>query len=163
MIGWEAILFALPSISKVAIGCFVLAGVCVLLVSDRVLVLSCAVMVPSALAGFNAGLTGNRKVLASILLRLPGGWTHHPDLGNRGKVTLAVVLPTRLTKRCSRRLQSLERRTPGRSRSLGCRDCPSEGDDRAAQGRYFQGLPTLPETNPAELGLPLGRGSRKAA
>jgi hypothetical protein len=49
---------------KVAIGCFVLAGVCVLLASDRVLALSCAVMVPGALIGFSAVLTGNRKALA---------------------------------------------------------------------------------------------------
>ena len=48
---------------KVATGCFVLAGVCVLLASNRVLALSCAVIVPAAIAGFHAGFTGNRRVL----------------------------------------------------------------------------------------------------
>lgn len=36
---------------KVATGCFVVAGVCLLLASNRVLVLGCAVMVPATLAG----------------------------------------------------------------------------------------------------------------
>jgi hypothetical protein len=48
---------------KIAIGCFVLVGVCALLASNRVLVMSCSAMVPAALAGFNAGFTGNRKAL----------------------------------------------------------------------------------------------------
>ncbi|MGC2448238.1 MAG: hypothetical protein WA477_11380 [Candidatus Sulfotelmatobacter sp.] len=66
---------------KVAIGCFVLAGICVLLASNRVLVLACAVMVPAALAGFNAGFTGNRKALVFCLASLAAGllilgWEH---------------------------------------------------------------------------------------
>lgn len=48
---------------KVATGCVVLAGVCVLLASNRVLALSCAVIVPASIAGFHAGFTGNRRVL----------------------------------------------------------------------------------------------------
>jgi hypothetical protein len=43
---------------KVATGCFVLAGVCVLLASNRVLALSCAVIVPAAIAGFYAASRG---------------------------------------------------------------------------------------------------------
>jgi hypothetical protein len=48
---------------KIAIGCFALVGVCVLLASNRVSVLSCAVMIPAALVWFNALLTGNHKVI----------------------------------------------------------------------------------------------------
>lgn len=58
---------------KVAIGCFALAALCVLLAWNRVLVLSCAVMVPAALAGFHAVLTGNRKALASCVVSLAIG------------------------------------------------------------------------------------------
>jgi hypothetical protein len=49
---------------KVAIGCFVLAGVCVLFASDKVYVMGCAVMVPAALIGLDAVITGNRKAVA---------------------------------------------------------------------------------------------------
>ena len=49
---------------KVAIGCFVLGGVCVLLASNRVYVLGCAVMVPAALIWFGAVITRNQKALA---------------------------------------------------------------------------------------------------
>ena|SRR2546430_3260966 len=48
---------------KIAIGCFALVGVCVLLASNRVSVLSCAVMMPAALVWLNALLTGNQKVI----------------------------------------------------------------------------------------------------
>ena len=49
---------------KIAIGCFVVVGACVLLASNRVLVLSCAVMVPAGLAWYDAVVTGNKKILA---------------------------------------------------------------------------------------------------
>lgn len=58
---------------KVAIGCFVVAGVCVLLASNKVLAVSCAVMVPATLGGFNAGFTRNRKMLSFCLLSLVAG------------------------------------------------------------------------------------------
>src|SRR5438270_530344 len=48
---------------RIAIGCFALVGVSVLLASNRVSVLSCAVMAPAALVLFNAVLTGNHKVI----------------------------------------------------------------------------------------------------
>jgi hypothetical protein len=59
---------------KVAIGCFLVSGVCVLLASNKVLVLGCAVMVPATLAAFNAGFTGNRRVLVFCLLSLAAGF-----------------------------------------------------------------------------------------
>ena len=59
---------------KVAIGCFVVAGICVLVASNKVLVLSCAVMVPATLAAFHAGFSGNRKVLLFCLLSLLAGF-----------------------------------------------------------------------------------------
>jgi hypothetical protein len=49
---------------NVAIGCFVLGGICVLLASNKVYVMGCAVMVPAALIGFDAVITGNQKALA---------------------------------------------------------------------------------------------------
>jgi hypothetical protein len=49
---------------KVAIGCFVLGGVCVLLASNSVYVMGCAVMVPAALIWFDAVITRNQKALA---------------------------------------------------------------------------------------------------
>jgi hypothetical protein len=49
---------------KVAIGGFVVVGVCVLLASNRVFVLGCAVMAPAALVWFDAALTGNQTILA---------------------------------------------------------------------------------------------------
>jgi hypothetical protein len=61
--GRAAILSILDFDIKIAIGCFALVGVCVLLTSNRVLVLSCAVMTPAALVWFNAVLTGNHKVI----------------------------------------------------------------------------------------------------
>jgi len=84
MIGGFALLFSVvfwmegdsvraPFDLKVAIGCFVLAGICALLASNRVLVLSCSAMVPAALAGFNAGFTGNRKALVFCLVSLAAG------------------------------------------------------------------------------------------
>src|SRR5882762_3334381 len=48
---------------KVAIGCFVLSGVCVLLTSNKVYVLGYAVMVPAALIWFDAVITRNQKAL----------------------------------------------------------------------------------------------------
>jgi len=48
---------------KVAIGCFVLSGVCVLLTSNKVYVLGRAVMVPAALIWFDAVITRNQKAL----------------------------------------------------------------------------------------------------
>lgn len=71
--GMEADSVRAPFDLKVAIGCFALAALCVLLASNRVLALSCAVMVPAALAGFNAGLAGNRKVLAFCFVSLAVG------------------------------------------------------------------------------------------
>jgi hypothetical protein len=59
---------------KIAIGCFVVAGICVLVASNKVLVLSCAVMVPATLAGFNAGFTRNLRVLLFCLLSLVAGF-----------------------------------------------------------------------------------------
>jgi hypothetical protein len=53
-----------PFDRKVAIGCFVLSGVCVLLASHKVYVLGCAVMVPAALIWFDAVITRNQKALA---------------------------------------------------------------------------------------------------
>jgi hypothetical protein len=49
---------------KAAIGCFVLGGVCVLLASNNVYVMGCAVMVPAALIWFDAVITRNQKALA---------------------------------------------------------------------------------------------------
>jgi hypothetical protein len=58
---------------KLAIGCFLVAGLCVVLASNRVFVLGCAVMVPSALAGFGAGRTGKRKALLFWFVSLAAG------------------------------------------------------------------------------------------
>jgi hypothetical protein len=52
-----------PFSLKVSIGCFALAGICVLLASNKVYVLGCAVMVPAALMWFDAIITRNRKIL----------------------------------------------------------------------------------------------------
>jgi hypothetical protein len=59
---------------KVAIGCFAVVSLCVLLASNRVLVLSCAVMAPAGLVWFNAALTGNQKVLVFCLLDVAFGF-----------------------------------------------------------------------------------------
>jgi hypothetical protein len=59
---------------KIAIGCFLVAGVCLLLASNKVFVLGCAVMVPATLAGFSAGFTRNRTVLVFCLLSLVAGF-----------------------------------------------------------------------------------------
>jgi hypothetical protein len=45
---------------KVAIGCIAVAGVCVLLASKKVFVLSCALMVPGALVLYHALFSGDR-------------------------------------------------------------------------------------------------------
>lgn len=52
---------------KVVVGCFALAGVCVLLASNRVLALGFAVMVPAALMFYDTLFTGDRKALAFCL------------------------------------------------------------------------------------------------
>lgn len=49
---------------KVAIGCFAVVSLCILLASNRVLVLSCAVMAPAGLAWYDAVVTGNKTILA---------------------------------------------------------------------------------------------------
>jgi len=48
---------------KLAVGCFVLGGVCVLLASNKVYVLGCAVMVPAALIWTGAVITRDQKAL----------------------------------------------------------------------------------------------------
>ena len=74
---------------KVATGCFVLAGVCVLLASNRVLALSCAVMVPAAIAGFHPGFTGKSES-SGVLLCVRGGRVPLSYPGNPGQITLAA-------------------------------------------------------------------------
>jgi hypothetical protein len=58
---------------KVSIGCFVLGGVCVLLASNKVRTLGCAVMVPAALMWFDAVITRNRKILVFCFEDLASG------------------------------------------------------------------------------------------
>jgi hypothetical protein len=58
---------------KVAVGCFVLGGVCVLLAANSVFVLGCAVMVPAALVWFDAVVTRNQKALAFCFVDLAFG------------------------------------------------------------------------------------------
>jgi hypothetical protein len=48
---------------KLAVGCFVLGGVCVLLSSHKMHVLGCAVMVSAALIWMDAVITRNQKAL----------------------------------------------------------------------------------------------------
>ena len=62
--GWSARSTNSPFDLKVAIVCFVVAGACVLLAADKVLVLSCAIMVPAALMTYHVAFTWDRKVLA---------------------------------------------------------------------------------------------------
>ena len=59
---------------KVAIGCFAVAGVCVLLAADKVLVLACAIMVPAALMTYHVAFTWDRKVLGFYLGSFAAGF-----------------------------------------------------------------------------------------
>ena len=61
--GWSARSTNSPFDLKVAIVCFVVACVCVLLAADKVLVLSCAIMVPAALMTYHVAFTWDRKIL----------------------------------------------------------------------------------------------------
>ena len=72
--GMEADSVRAPFDLKVALACFVLAGACVLFASDRVFVLSCAVMVPASLMWFNAVLTGNQKALIFCFVSMAVGF-----------------------------------------------------------------------------------------
>lgn len=72
--GMEADSVRAPFDLKVTMGCLAVAGVCVVLASDGVFVLSCAVMIPAALVGFNAVLTGNRKALAYCFVSMGVGF-----------------------------------------------------------------------------------------
>jgi hypothetical protein len=60
--------------SKVAIGCFALAGVCVLLARNRILALSCSILIPASLVGTHALFSKDRAALvfyfASIAIGL---------------------------------------------------------------------------------------------
>jgi hypothetical protein len=71
---WSANSTHSPFDLKVAIVCFVVAGVCVLLVADKVLVLSCAIMVPAALMTYHIAFTRDRKVLAFYFGSLTAGF-----------------------------------------------------------------------------------------
>ena len=72
--GWSAGSTNSPFDLKVAIVCFVVACVCVLLAADKVLVLSCAIMVPAALMTYHVAFTWDRKVLAFYFGSLTAGF-----------------------------------------------------------------------------------------
>jgi hypothetical protein len=74
---------------KVATGCFILAGVCVLLASNRVLALSCAVIVPAAIAGVSRGLHGESES-SGVLLCVGVGPVPLSYPRNPGQITLAA-------------------------------------------------------------------------
>jgi len=61
--GWSVRSTNSPIDLKAAIVCFVIAFVCVLLATDKVVVLACAIMVPATLMTYHVALTWDRKVL----------------------------------------------------------------------------------------------------
>jgi hypothetical protein len=63
----------LPYDFKVAIVCFAVAGVCVLLATDRVLILSGAIAVPAALMTYHIAFIRDRKVLTFYFGSLAAG------------------------------------------------------------------------------------------
>ena len=71
---WSAHSTSSPVDLKIAIVCFVVAGVCVLLAADKVLVLACAMMVPAALMTYHVAFTWDRKVLAFYFGSLTAGF-----------------------------------------------------------------------------------------
>lgn len=58
---------------KVAIGCFALVGICVLLAANRLLVLSTSVMVPGALVWWHYVITRDRLAGAYYLIHVAAG------------------------------------------------------------------------------------------
>jgi hypothetical protein len=61
--GWSAHTTHSAFDLKVAIVCFAVAGACVLLAADNVLVLSCAIIVPAALMTYHVAFTWDRRLL----------------------------------------------------------------------------------------------------
>jgi hypothetical protein len=72
--GWSANSTHSPFDLKVAMVCFAVAGVCVLFAADKLLALSCAVMVPAALMTYHVAFTWDRKVLAFYFGSLTAGF-----------------------------------------------------------------------------------------
>jgi hypothetical protein len=72
--GWSAHARHSPFDLKVAIVCFAVAGLCVLLAADKVMVLACAIMVPAALMTYHVAFTWDRKVLAFYFGSLTAGF-----------------------------------------------------------------------------------------
>ena len=72
--GWSARSTNSPFDLKAAIVCFAVAGVCVLLAADKVVVLACAIMVPATLMTYHVALTWDRKVLAFYFGSLTAGF-----------------------------------------------------------------------------------------
>ena len=72
--GWSANSTRSPFDFKVAIVCLAVAVVCVLLAADRVLVLSCAIMVPAALMTYHIAFTRDRQALAFYFGSLTAGF-----------------------------------------------------------------------------------------
>jgi len=67
MFGWSANSTHSRFDFKVAIVCLMVAVGCVMFASDKVLVLSCAIMVPAALMIYHIAFTGDWKALALYL------------------------------------------------------------------------------------------------
>jgi hypothetical protein len=59
---------------KAEVGCFALAALCVLLASNRLFVLGCAIMVPAALVSWHFVVTGDRKAGAFYLMHVAAGF-----------------------------------------------------------------------------------------
>lgn len=72
--GWSARSTNSPFDLKAAIVCFAVAGVCVLLAADKVVVLACAIMVPAALMTYHVAFTWDRKVLGFYFGSLMAGF-----------------------------------------------------------------------------------------
>jgi uncharacterized membrane protein len=61
--GMEAYSGKSPFDLKVAVGCFALVGICVLLSRNRILALACSIMIPAVLVGPRAFLAHDRAVM----------------------------------------------------------------------------------------------------
>lgn len=85
-----------PLNMRIAIGCFAVVGMCILLASNRVIVLSSAVMVPAALSWYGAVVTFNQRMLVFCFLDVAFGLLIFV-VGTRFKFMGAVISPTQLT------------------------------------------------------------------
>jgi len=71
--GMEAYSGKSPFDLKVAVGCFLLAGVCVLLSGNRILALGCSIMIPAVLVGPHAFRAHDRAVMNFYIASLAIG------------------------------------------------------------------------------------------